>query len=66
MTFKSGGSLPALDDEGPLSGLPKVNEANKKKPAVKFNDQFDEEFGDEFSDGEEVDSPEESGNFNAD
>ena len=43
-----------------------MNEAGKKKPAVKFNDQFDEEFGDEFSDGEELDSPEESGNFNAD
>ena len=66
VTFKSGGSLPQLNEETPSYEQNKANEANKKKPAVKFNDQFDEEFGDEFSDGEELDSPEESGNFNAD
>ena len=64
VTFKTGSQLPSLSDD-----LPSVNDKAKQKPKpnVNFNDQFDEAFEDDFSagDGDDIDTPEESGDFNA-
>lgn len=55
-TFKSGGQLPTLSDD-----LPPVGGA-KKASAVKFRDDFD----DDFSEGDDVDSPNEANNNDED